>query len=125
MTGPRSSYRFVREARTPHSESYAIEDSEHALGRVDLHYTSSATYATLAVHLSLDDEAVQALVAEIDDQLVATADPYREDLIVTVWRGEEAGLYHDEDAGLLGDEIDDDDTDDDDDDGDAAESDDE
>ena len=89
-------YRFVREARTPYSESYAIEDPEHSLGRVDLHFTSAVTYATLAVHRSLDDDAVQALVAAIDDQLVMTADPYREDLIVTVWRGEEVGVYHDD-----------------------------
>ncbi|MCH6553770.1 MAG: hypothetical protein IH793_06380, partial [Acidobacteria bacterium] len=65
MTGPRSSYRFVREARTPHSESYAIEDPEHSIGRVDLHFTSAVTYATLAVHRSLDDDAVQRLEAGV------------------------------------------------------------
>ncbi len=95
-TDGEAQYRFVREARTPYSESYAIEDPEHSIGRVDLHFTSAVTYATLAVHRSLDDDAVQALVAEIDDQLVMTADPYREDLIVTVWRGEEVGVYHDD-----------------------------
>jgi hypothetical protein len=91
-------YRFVREARTPYSESYAIEDAEHALGRVDLHFTSSTTYATLAVHESLGDEAIQELIAEIDDNLVMSADPYREDLIVTVWRGEEVGVFADDSA---------------------------
>ncbi len=89
-------YRFEREARTPHSESYTIEDDEHSLGRVDLHYTSSATFATIAVHQSLDDDAVQELIAAIDDRLVSSADPYREDFIVTVWRGEEAGVYADD-----------------------------
>ncbi len=89
-------YRFEREARTPHSECYAIEDAEHSLGRVDLHYTASVAYATLAVHHSLDDEAVQDLIAAIDERLVSTADPYREDFIVTVWRGEESGVYADE-----------------------------
>jgi len=89
-------YRFVREARTPQSESYAIEDAEHALGRVDLHFTSSATFATLAVHEAIDDGAVQELIAEIDDRLVMSADPYREDLIVTVWRGVEVGVFADD-----------------------------
>lgn len=93
---PEPEYRFEREARTPHSEAYAIEDSEHSLGRVDLHYTNSVTYATLAVHESLDDEAVQRLIAEIDDRLVSSADPYREDFIVTIWRGQEVGTYADE-----------------------------
>lgn len=89
-------YRFEREARTPHSESYAIEDDQHSLGRVDLHFTSSVAYATLAVHESLDDEAVQRLIAEIDERLVTSADPYREDFIVTVWRGQEVGTFADE-----------------------------
>jgi hypothetical protein len=90
-------YRFEREARTPHSEAYSIDDGEHSLGRVDLHFTASATYATLAVHQSLGDEVVQELLAEIDERLVMSADPYREDLIVTVWRGEEVGTFADED----------------------------
>ena len=89
-------YRFEREARTPHSECYAIEDGEHSLGRVDVHYTSSVAYATLAVHHSLDDQAVQDLIAAIDERIVSTADPYREDFIVTVWRGKESGVYADE-----------------------------
>ena len=91
-------FRFEREARTPQSESYTIEDDEHSLGRVDLHYTTSVAYATLNVHQSLDDDAVQELIAAIDDRVVSSADPYRENLIVTVWRGEEVGVYADEPA---------------------------
>ena len=40
-------YRFKREARTPYSEVYVIDDGEHALGRVDVHYTGAAAHATL------------------------------------------------------------------------------
>lgn len=89
-------YRFEREARTPHSEVFTIDDGEHSLGRVDVHYTSSATYATLAVHQTLDEDGVQALIAAIDERIVSTADPYREDFVVTVWRGEEFGVFADE-----------------------------
>ena len=89
-------YRFEREARTPHSEAYSIDDGEHSLGRVDVHYTSSATYATLAVHQSLDEDAIQQLIAALDERIVSSADPYREDLIVTVWKGEELGVFADE-----------------------------
>ena len=91
-------YRFNREARTPYSEVYAIDDGEHALGRVDVHYTGSAAHATLVVHAALDDERVQDLIEAIDDQIVTSADPYREDLIVTVWRGEEMGVFADDDS---------------------------
>jgi len=89
-------YRFEREARTERSEQYVIETQEHSIGRVDLHFTSSVTHATLAVHTSVSDEEVQELIAEIDERLVMSADPYREDLIVTVWRGEEAGVFAEE-----------------------------
>ncbi len=89
-------YRFEREARTPYSEVFTIEDGEHSLGRIDIHYTGSATYATLAVHQSLDEDGVQALIAAIDERIVSSADPYREDFVVTVWRGEEFGVFADE-----------------------------
>ncbi len=100
-------YRFEREARTPYSESYAIEDADHALGRVELHYTSSVTFATLMVHESVADEEIQDLIGEIDEVLVMTADPYREDLVVTVWRGEEVGVFADDSADETDDDGDD------------------
>ena len=89
-------YNFEREARTPYSEVYTIDDGEHSLGRVDVHYTASATFATLAIHHSLGDDQIQELLASLDERIVSTADPYREDLIVTVWRGEEVGVFADD-----------------------------
>ena len=89
-------YQFEREARTPYSEVYSINDGQHSLGRVDVHYTASATFATLAVHTSRTDDQVQELLGELDERIVSTADPYREDLIVTVWKGEEAGVFGDD-----------------------------
>ena len=110
-------FRFEREARTPYSEQWTIESGEAAVGRVDVHFTSSVAFATLAVHISIDDEAVQDLIAEIDDRIVMTADPYREDFVVTVWRGEQAGVFAEDD------EDEDEDEDDDGDDADADEDD--
>lgn len=89
-------FNFSREARTPYSEVYTIDDGTHSLGRVDVHYTASATFATLAVHTSVDDARMQDLLAALDEEIVSTADPYREDLIVTVWRGEEVGVFADD-----------------------------
>ena len=91
-------YRFNRQARTPYSEVYTIDDGEHALGRVDVHYTGSAAHATLIVHTAIDDDGVQELLEAIDEQIVTSADPYREDLVVTVWRGEELGVFADDDT---------------------------
>ncbi|MDA0366565.1 MAG: hypothetical protein O3B31_13565 [Chloroflexi bacterium] len=104
-------FRFEREARTPYSEQWTIESGDAAIGRFDVHFTSSVAYATLAVHTSVDDEAVQELIAEIDDRIVMTADPYREDFVVTVWRGEQAGVFAEDadDDADEDDEYDDDD----------------
>lgn len=91
-------YRFKREARTPYSEVYTIDDGEHALGRVDVHFTGSSAHATLIVHAAIDDDQVQEMLEAIDDQIVSPADPYREDLVVTVWRGEELGVFADDET---------------------------
>ena len=91
-------YRFEREARTPYSEVFVIETDEgDEIGRVDLHFTPSVAYATLCVSESRDEDAIQELIAEIDERLVMTTDPYREDFVVTVWTGRESGVYSDED----------------------------
>lgn len=104
-------FRFEREARTPYSEQWTIESGDDAVGRVDVHYTSSVAFATLAVHTRIDDAAIQDLIAEIDDRIVMSADPYREDFVVTVWRGEPAGVFAEDDDDLEADDDDDDEDD--------------
>jgi hypothetical protein len=96
--GSETRWRFERESRTPHSEQWAIETEEYSVGRVDLHFTSSAVYATLALHRSVGEEAIEELIGEIDERLVLSADPERSDFIVTVWRGESYGTFS-EDPG--------------------------
>lgn len=91
-------YSFEREARTPYSEVFTIESDDGSdVGRVDLHFTPSVAYATLNVGEGLTEEDVQELIGQIDERLVMTSDPYREDFIVTVWTGRETGVYSDED----------------------------
>ena len=90
-------FEFDRECRTSSSESYIIEMEDEEIGRVDLHYTASVTYATLAVIESLTEEDIRSLISEIDERLVLTNDPFREDLMVTVWSGREYGNFSDED----------------------------
>jgi hypothetical protein len=91
-------YNFERESRTPYSESYSIEsESGDDVGRVDVHFTGNSVYATLCVSEGLTEDDVQELIGQVDERLVMTADPYREDFIVTVWTGRESGVYSDED----------------------------
>ncbi len=92
-------YNFERECRTPFSESYTVEsESGDDIARVDLHFTPSGAYATLCVSEGLTEDDIQELIGQIDERLVMTSDPYREDFVVTVWTGRETGVYSDEDA---------------------------
>ena len=52
-----SQYFFERESRTSHSEQWTIENNDYSLGRVDIHFTSGKTHATLSVHSSMDDKS--------------------------------------------------------------------
>ena len=92
-----SGYKFERDFRTPHSESYIIEVEDDEVGRIDLHYTNTANYGTLAVIEALTEEQIRTLISDIDERLVLTTDPFREDFMVTVWTGREYGNYSDED----------------------------
>lgn len=98
---------FERECRTPHSECYTIFEDGSIVGRVDLHYQGTNVYATLCTTADANEERIQQLIDATDEQLVMTADPYREDFVVTVWRGSPAGVYSDNE---LDDEEDDEDT---------------
>ncbi|MEI6137080.1 MAG: hypothetical protein WCQ48_06655 [Chloroflexota bacterium] len=86
-------YTFERIARTPHSEEWRIDNELGAIGRVDLHFTGAKTYGTLAVQTAVTEDEIEELIADIDARLVSTADEYREDFVVTVWRGIEFGTY--------------------------------
>jgi hypothetical protein len=92
-----STYTFERESRTPFSESWSVRVEGDEIGRVDLHFAASGfVQATLCVPREFDDDDIEDLMAEIDERLVLPVDAYREDFIVTVWRGEKAGVFSEE-----------------------------
>jgi hypothetical protein len=88
-----ATFNFERETRTAQSESFVIESSGEEIGRVDLHYTASTAHATLCVPPDFDDDAIEELIGEIDERLVMSWDPLRDDFIVTVWSGREVGVF--------------------------------
>ncbi|MPZ49203.1 MAG: hypothetical protein GEU75_07870 [Dehalococcoidia bacterium] len=103
-----ATYNFERETRTPQSEAFVIEVNGDEIGRVDLHYAASTAYATLCVPTDFDDDAIEELIGEIDERLVMSWEPLRDDFIVTVWAGHEVGVFSE-----TGDEDDEDDEDED------------
>lgn len=91
-------FHYERESRTPHSEAYVIENEHGVTARADLHYTPSIVFATVCVPADWSEDDIQDVVADLDDRIVRTAEPFREDFVVTVWAGQEAGVYSDEES---------------------------
>jgi hypothetical protein len=106
-----ATYSFERETRTLQSESFIIESEGEEVGRVDLHYANSTAYATLCVPGDFDEDAIEDLIGQIDERLVMSWEPLRDDFIVTVWAGREVGVFSE--TGDEDDEEEDEDEDDD------------
>ena len=88
--------RYDRQYRTPYSEGYHVLRADERIGRLDLHYTSTVVYGTLVLEQDVAEPELLALLEQIDEALVLSAEVPREDFLVTVYRGMELGLYSDE-----------------------------
>ena len=88
-------YTFERDCRTPNSESYSIIEGDRPVGRVDIHYTPTIVHGTLCINESFTQEAIQDLIETIDEELIDVAGVTREEFIVHVFQGREAGVYSD------------------------------
>ena len=101
-----SDYTYERLVRSLTSEAYSIEVEGEEIGRVDLHYApSTVVHAALCVPAAFDEVDIQDLIGDIDERLVLSHDPERADFIVSVWRGDPAGVYS-EDLDLADDDED-------------------
>ena len=88
--------RFERAVRTETSEIFSVYGGARRLGRVDLHYGRFEVNGTLLLEVDLTDDELQQLIDQLDEELVQTHDPEREDFLVTVFKAEELGFYSDE-----------------------------
>src|SRR5437899_5625818 len=88
--------RFERTVRTESSEIFAIYGGARRIGRIDLHYGRFEVHGTLLLEVDLTDDELQQVIDQIDEELVQTHDPEREDFLVTVFKSEELGFYSDE-----------------------------
>ena len=88
--------RFERQYRTAHSEGYLLFDGSDRLGRIELHFTPSVVYGTMAIERELPEDDVLDIIEQADDELVMTADVPRDDFIVSVYQGRDVGTYSDD-----------------------------
>ncbi len=65
------------------------------LGSLDLHFTATTVHCTLVLERQLDQEALANLIEQIDEDLVLSADVPRDDFLVSVYVGNEAGFFND------------------------------
>ncbi len=87
----RANYRLVRLVRTASSEVYLAWSGETRIAQIDLHYTDGLAHATVVLDAALERSVLEALVNQIDEDIVSsTLPPFdREDLFVTVYTGQE------------------------------------
>lgn len=97
-------FSFEREVRTPYSEAYNVLENERTVGRADIHFTYNMVHVTLAVDESLTQEAIQALIDTIDEELVDAVGISRERFVVHVFQGRETGVFSDNEFGENGNE---------------------
>ncbi len=97
--------RLVRVVRTETSEVYIVWQADTRLGQADIHYGPDIINATLVLEKDLDPEQQADLVDQLDQDVIASHLPQfaREDLLVTVFRGQELDSFADGDP-----EVDDD-----------------
>ena len=89
-------YQFERESRTAESEVFIVYGDGNPIGRVDVHYGPELVNATLCVPENFSEDDIQDLIGEVDERIVMSAFPFRDDLVVSVWLGRQAGVYSEE-----------------------------
>jgi len=91
--------RLTRVVRTQSSEIYLAWEGENRVGQVDLHYGPEVIHATVVLEVDLNQEDINGLIKQIDRDIVASylQDFERENLLVSVFRGDEVLTASDED----------------------------
>jgi hypothetical protein len=89
--------RFVRVVRTPNSEQYILWDDETRLGQIDIHYNLDLINATLILEKELDATAQNAIIDQIDEEIITSYLPRfeRENFLITIYQGKELEPYAD------------------------------
>lgn len=93
--------RFERQFRTPYSESYQIMQgnslhSNNRVGIIDIHFTSNIVQGILILERELEEAEISNLIAQIDEDLVLSADVPRDDFHVSVFQGKDIHFFSDE-----------------------------
>lgn len=87
---------YQRQFRTPSSESYIVQADGQPFGHLDLHFGATEVSGSLILLEERSDADLLKLIEQIDEDLVVSADTPREDLLLTVFKGQEIAFYTDD-----------------------------
>ena len=90
-----TSFKLSRLVRTLASEVYVIWEDDRRVGQAHLHYAHDTIHATILLEVDLEVSEEERLLEQIDEDIVSSYMPSfeREDLLVTVFRGEEVQSF--------------------------------
>lgn len=99
--------KLSRLVRTVSSEIYVVWEGERRVGQVHIHYAHYTVHVTMIFEVDVTLSEEEDLLAVIDDDIVSSYLPSfeREEMLVTVFRGEETSSFSYSPSGL--DEIED------------------
>ena len=88
-------FRLSRLVRTVASEVYVVWETDRRVGQVHLHYAHDTIHATILLEVDLSVVEEEELLEQIDEDIVSSYLPSfeREDLLVTIFRGEEMNSF--------------------------------
>lgn len=100
-------FKLSRVVRTVASEIYVIWEGERRVGQLHLHYAHYTIHVTFIFEVDVSLSEEEELLAMVDDDVVSSYLPSfeREEMLVTVYRGEETNAFSYVPDGL--DELDD------------------
>lgn len=88
-------FQLSRLVRTVSSEIYVIWDGEKRVGQLHLHFAHYTIHVTMMLEVDISLSEEEELLAQIDDDIVSSYLPSfeREEMLVTVFRGEEVSSF--------------------------------
>ena len=101
-----ANFKLSRLVRTVSSEIYVIWEGERRIGQLHLHFAHYTVHVTLMLEADLSLSQEEELLAIVDEDIVSSYLPSfeREEMLVTVFRGEEISAFSYSPPGL--DEVD-------------------
>jgi hypothetical protein len=88
-------FRLSRLVRTVGSEVYVLWEEDRRVGQLHIHYAHDTIHATIILEIDLSVTDEEELIQQIDEDIVSSYLPSfeREDLLVTIFRGEEINSF--------------------------------